>query len=111
MALNKTEGEVVEGLGDAFRVVPNAKWRETKLFEEAANKAAQSFLDAGALWPITFDDGEVLAQEYPRDRRLLLLFAKNVRGKEMIYPWVWDLPDNMVSELKALGKWDDLPIN
>lgn len=110
MALNP-KGEVIDGLGTQFRVVPNAKWRETRLFEEAANRAAAAFLKSGALWPISFEDAEVLIQEYPADNKICVLFAKKIKGKESLYPWVWELPEQAVKELKALGKWDDRPIN
>lgn len=110
MSLNPS-GEVIEGLGHQFRVVPNSKWRESRLFEEAANRAAAAFLKSGALWPITFDEHEVLVQEYPSDNKIVVLFSKKIRGREELYPWVWELPPQAVKELKALGKWDDSPIN
>lgn len=111
MSLDKTRGEVIDGLGHAFRVVPNAKWRDSKLFEQAATKASEVFIRAGALWPVSFDDAEVIMQEYPAERTLAMVFAKKIRGNEHLYPWVWELPIEMIKELKALGKWDDTPIN
>lgn len=107
MPLDRIRGEIVGDLGHAFRIVANAKWRETPLFDEAAQKAAQAFLSAGALWPVTFDDGEVLTQEYPSSRQLVIIFSKSIKGVETLFPWVWDLPDKMLAELKTLGKWDD----
>lgn len=111
MALDRKKGEIIEGLGSQFRIVPNGKWRETKLFEEAATRAAAAFLKSGAMWPITFDEDDVLIQEYPADRKIAVLFVKKIRGQEALYPWVWELPDAAVQELAALGKWDTSPIN
>jgi hypothetical protein len=111
MPLDHVKGEVVGDLGHAFRVVSNAKWRETPLFEEAARNAEKAFSQAGALLPISFDDAEVLTQEYPAARKLVMIFAKKIRGSETFFPWIWDLPEPMVRELKALGKWDDTAIN
>jgi hypothetical protein len=105
MPLDHTNGEIIEGLGKEFRVVPNDKWRESKLFETAARTAATAFLKAGALWPVRFDDREILMQEYPADNRLVIVFQKTIRGNETLFPWVWDLPPEMVKELAALGKW------
>jgi hypothetical protein len=110
MPLDRIRGEVIGDLGHAFRVVPNEKWRETKLFDEAANKAASAFLQAGALWPITFDDQEVITQEYPADNRLVIVFLKTIKGNETLFPWVWELPNEMVAELRTLGKWDATPV-
>jgi len=110
MPLNP-KGELIDGLGQQFRVVPNAKWRETRLFEEAAKRAAAAFLKSGALWPIVFEDDDVLIQEYPAERRICVLFIRKIKGKDNLYPWVWELPDQAVKELKALGKWDDSPVN
>jgi hypothetical protein len=106
MPLNHKTGEVIEGLGREFRVVPNEKWRESKLFDDAANSAAAAFLKAGALWPILFDDEEVVTQEYPNDNRLVIVFLKKIKGEDVLYPFVWELPPEMTAELSALGKWD-----
>ncbi len=111
MPLDRIKGEVIDGLGHKYRVVPNGKWRDSQLFEEAAGRAARAFLKSGALWPVTFDDMEVITQEYPADHKIAIVFLKQVRGKETLYPWVWELPMPMVKELKALGKWDDTAIN
>lgn len=108
MALDKIKGEVLEGLGHKYEIAPNYKWRESQLFEEAAMAAAEAFMNSGALWPITFDEEEVLIQEYRESNQIAIIFSKNVRGTEQLYPFVWDLPADMVRELRAIGKWEAL---
>lgn len=111
MPLNRIQGEHIEGLGEKYRVVPNCKWRETPQFEEAAKAAEQAFLNSGVLWPVSFDDDEVLTQEYPEERILAFIFLKNIRGVESLYPYPRRLPGSLVRELRVNGKWDDTPIN
>ena len=105
MPLNKDAGEHIDGLPGAYRVVPNQKWRESKLFDQAAEEAAKIFAAQGALLPIGFDDDEVLSQEYPSSNQLAFLFVKNIRGQEHFYPYVYALPVEMVAELAAIGRW------
>lgn len=108
MALNKLIGEQVDGVHGPFRVVPNTKWRETPLFEQAANEAAMAFQRQGALLPITFDDDELVTQEYPRTRQLVMVFSKTIRQAEHYYPYVFDLPHSMIKELRANGRWENI---
>jgi hypothetical protein len=111
MSFDRIAGERLEGLGDRFRVVPNRKWRETPLFSNAAHNAAKAFMDEGALWPVLFDDEEFIVQEYPSDHKVAFVFEKRIRNKLRYFVWVWDIPDEGIRELKADGKWDDLPSN
>lgn len=108
MPLNHNLGEPIEGLGP-FRVVPNAKWRETSMFEQAATIAAQAFMDKGALLPITFDEKEVLTQEFPGVNVLMFIFCKSIRGQDHFSVREFQLPDDMMRELKTLGKWEAMP--
>jgi hypothetical protein len=108
MPLNHDLGEPIDGLGPVFRVVPNAKWRETSMFEQAATIAAEAFMDKGALLPITFDDREVLTQEH-MPNVLLFIFCKSIRGQEHFSVREFKMPDDMIRELKALGKWESSP--
>lgn len=109
MPLDHVKGEVIGDLGHVYRIAPNTKWREHQLFEEAASYAAQAFLDKGALLPIQFDHGEVLVQEYPQINALVFVFCKNIARTEQIVVRKYDIPDDMVRELCAQGRWDPTP--
>lgn len=108
MPLNHDLGEPIDGLGP-FRVVSNAKWRETAMFDQAATIAAQAFMEKGALLPITFDEKECLCQEFPGSNVLMFIFCKSIRGTEHYSIREFQIPDDMMKELKALGKWAAMP--
>lgn len=105
---DKRTGELIGDLGANYRVVDNVKWRDSQLFEVAASRAAKAFWQSGALLPITFDDEEVLTQEYPHTGKLVMLFGKVIRGQKHFYPYIWEFTDAQVAELTALGKWAPL---
>lgn len=106
MPLDKVKGEQIGGLGHVYRVVPAAKWRMTSLFESAATAAEEAFTRSGALAPITFDEEEVLVQEYPKAAKLAFVFCKRIRGNEHFYPFVFDLPPQMIADLIVTNKWE-----
>lgn len=105
MPLDRTNGERIEGLEAPHVVVPNVKWRETDMFNTAATNAARAFMKAG--YPIipTFDDEQVLTQEYPTLGRLVFVFQMRIKGDEMLYPYVFALPPEMIANLRAAGQW------
>ncbi len=109
MPLDHVKGEVIGDLGHVYRAAPNTKWREHQLFEEAATIAAETFHAMGALLPITFDDGEVLVQEYPRTNALVFVFCKSIARTEQIVVRKYDIPDDMMRELRAQGRWLPMP--
>lgn len=104
MALNR-KGEIVGDLGRDFVVVPLARWGGTDLYMKAEAAAAQAFLSAGALAPLSIDDEDVMVQEYPTHHKLVFLFQRRIAGKEHFYPFVYDLPPTLVAELKTVGRW------
>lgn len=105
MPLDRVNGEKIEGLEGPYRVVPVEKWRLTPLFEAAAQAAADAFRKAGYPLIVGFDETQILIQEYPRSRQLAMIFVMNIRGQEQLYPYVFALPDDMVSSLSASGLW------
>lgn len=105
MPLDKINGEKIEGLEGPYRVVKLEKWRFTPLFEQAAQAAADAFHKAGYPLIIGFDEGQILIQEYPRSRQLAMIFVMQIRGKEMLYPYVFALPDELIATLSASGLW------
>lgn len=105
MPLDRTNGEHIEGLEGPFRVVPVEKWRFTPLFEAAAKAAADAFGKAGYPLIIGFDESQILIQEYPRSRQLAMVFVMSIKGEEMLYPYVFALPDEMIASLRAAGHW------
>ncbi len=105
MALDRTKGEIIGSLGVDYIVVPLNRWADTPLYLQAEEHAAKAFLSAGALAPLTIDDEDVLVQEYPARNKLAFLFQRRIAGKEHFYPYIFDLPDNMVAELRTVGRW------
>jgi len=105
MPLDKTKGETIEGLGEDYLIAPLSKWIDTPLVEMAAQHAAEAYIKAGALSPISFDEEDILIQEYYREAKVAVVFQRRVRGEEMLYPYVFELPHNLIAELVATGRW------
>ena len=105
MPLDRVNGEQIEGLEGPYRVVPVEKWRFTPLFEAAAEAAADAFRKAGYPLLIGFQEDQILIQEYPRSRQLAMIFVMQIKSREMLYPYIFALPDDMVSSLSASGLW------
>lgn len=109
MPLNHELGEPIDGLPSQFRVVPNTKWRETQMFEQAATIAAEAFFEKGALLPVTFDDREVVTQEFWTLPAIVFVFCKKIRGEEFLSVRKYDIPPDMMRELRANGLWEAKP--
>lgn len=105
MALNRTKGEIVGDLGHDYVVVPLSRWGDTPLYDQAEMNAARAFMAAGALAPLSINHDEVLVQEYPAAHKLVFLFQRRIAGKEHFYPYVFELPADMVAGLRAAGRW------
>ena len=105
MPLDKHKGELIGYLGDDYVVVPLAQWGDTPLYRQAEDAAAAAFMASGAIVPFSFDDHDVVVQEYPRKHKLAFLFQKRIKGKEHFYPYVFDLPPQVVTELALVGRW------
>ncbi len=105
MPLNRQTGELIGDLGPHYQIAPLDRWASTPLYAQAEKHAAEAFFAAGALAPLYFRDDDVLVQEYPSQRKLAFLFQRKIAGKEHFYPYVFDLPDDMVAQLRAIGKW------
>lgn len=103
MSFNQQFGEPIENLGGGYRVVPLAKWADTELWTQAAEAAAQAFVNSGALFPVQFTD--ILVQEYPKTNKLCFLFEATVKGKPMFYPYVWSMKKDMIAEFVNTGRW------
>lgn len=107
MPLNKEFGEQLEGMPDDFVVAPLSKWADKgQLLAEAAKVAADQFAAAGAAKPVIFDGDDILVQEYHKTGQVAFVFIRQVNGQEMFSWYVWDLPDDMVIELRTNGEWD-----
>lgn len=108
MGLNRVQGELIGDLGRGYVVAPMGRWKDTVLFNEAAQHAFNAFRAAGSMSLAGFDDAEVLVQEYPAKKKLAFLFARRIRDKTHYYPFVFDLPDDMIAELRNMGRWGHL---
>lgn len=111
MSLDTKRGETLEGLTGPYRVVPARKWFETRLFDEAAGEAAKKFRAAG--WPlaVTFDEDQVLIQEYPQTNQLAMVFHMKIKGQDQFYVHVYALPPEMIANLSASNLWDGAPLS
>lgn len=111
MPLNPERGEVVEGLGKLFRVVPKEKWAGTPLFEEARVAAHEAFRRTAGKFvndrtpPIGLDCGNFIVQEYPFTDTLAFIFSAVIGGQEHYYPYTFKLDRGMTSRLNAEGMW------
>lgn len=105
--MNKEFGEQLETMPDEFVVAPLSKWADKgNLLAEAAKVAADQFAEAGAAKPVVFDGDDILVQEYHKTGQVAFVFIRMVNGQEMFAWYVWDLPDDMVIELRTNGEWD-----
>lgn len=104
--LNHMLGEPIGKLGIG-QVVPVSKWADTTLFDFACERAEQSFVRAGAILPIEFEEQEILVQEYPAAQppAIAFLFTKKIAGKQKYHPCVINLTPEIVSELVTAGRW------
>jgi len=103
--LDKVNGELIEGLGRSFVVVPLRKWADTEMWTEARAKAAAAFGKKGALYPVQISEDDVLVQEYPAQQRLAFLFHRKVAGRSYYMPVVMIFDERTVASLKMAGRW------
>ena len=84
MPLNRTDGELIPGLGPDFEVMPTEIYASTDEFAQACEHAARKFKDAQAIeTPLRFHVDDVLVQYYPRHRPsplLVFIFCKKCKG-------------------------------
>lgn len=106
MPLDKTNGEIVGELGRGFRIVPNSKWRDTHLWDDAVERAREAFKKAGSWLPITLTDDHILVQEYPSQDRIAFIFERKVAGKERLVPVVYTIGAQMKAHLVQMGRWE-----
>lgn len=114
--LDTEHGEVLEGLGSLYRVVPTDKWADTPLFQEAAMAATSKFKAAGKKFVndgevMDFARGQVVCQEYPLLDTLVIIFCSKVNGKYMYYWHQFRFEQEMINRMSAEGFWDtSLPV-
>lgn len=105
MAINRETGEIIGDLGTNYYVAPFSRWAETPLFAEAYYNAVDAFVSSGAILPVTIREDQVLVQEYPDKNKVAFLFQLRIKGKDHFYPYIYDLPGNMVASLRMTGRW------
>ena len=110
MPLDMVNGEPNPEFG-SFRIVPTRKWDETEFFHHAAQGAAQAFMASGAMWPVHFNEAEILCQEYLRAGKLEFVFFKQIGGEDYYYRHHWDLDEHpdLIAELVTDGRWEVAP--
>lgn len=102
---DRHKGERIEGLPERYVVAPNSRWTDSPMFADAAKHAAAAFAQSGALHPVFFSADDILVQEYPDTYQVAFIFARKIAGKPYFYPFVYDLPPEMVAWLKNAGRW------
>lgn len=55
--------------------------------------------------PVDFEDQDVLIQEYDVQKKVVFIFCKKVSGEELIYPFTFDLADEVITELRMADRW------
>lgn len=105
MPFNRETGEIIGNLGSDFVISTAERWGATGLLLVAIEHAVEAFTSSGAVLPITIRPDEILVQEYPRQNKVAFLFQRRIAGKEHFYPYVFDLPPQMITKLAASGLW------
>lgn len=111
MPLDQQNGELIKDLGSMYRIVPKEKWMRTPMFEEARIAAHEAFRRSAGKFinsktpalPLTLKN--FIVQEYPLTDKLLFLFCETIDGEEQYYPYTFDLPKDLVSQLHVEGMW------
>jgi hypothetical protein len=87
MPLNRTEGELLDGVWPGnpadYRIVRTDDWAGRPEFKEACEFAAKQLIRAGAGRPLRFMPDDVLIQQYPAHgpaKKIAFIFAKPCRG-------------------------------
>jgi hypothetical protein len=106
MPLNREFGEEIEGMPADFVVSDISEWQQyDQLIKDAAKHAADVYVEAGAIMPVVFSADDILVQEYHSTGQVAFLFQRVVNGIEMFVPYVYDLPDDFIAELRTVGRW------
>ena len=121
MPFDRSNGEVLDGLPASVHVVvdyrplaamtnllveyqvPNKKFgittRKRPLFDDVMAIAACCFAEAGALLPITFDEGAVLVQVYPKESKVAVVVQRKIAGEDHYVTRDYDLPRSVIQHL------------
>lgn len=115
MPLDRTNGEVIQGLGHAFKVVPTDKWATTQFgaphFIEAHEAATLAFKKSAGKFAnshekIKLGRDNVLVQEYHILGKVAYIFELKVNGEEMVYAYTFDIDPVLLEALRMSGEWD-----
>ena len=123
MPLDRVNGEVLDGLPASMHIVVNARhlaslsqltttykiknkkfgYRSARrpVFDDAVAHALEAFKAAGALFPVRFDEDDVLVQVYPKDFKVAIVFQRRIAGADQYVSRVYDLPAPVMSSLLA----------
>jgi hypothetical protein len=118
VALDRTNGEVVEGLGHNYKVVPTDKWATTQYgaphFLEAHKAATLAFKGAIGKFAnpeemLPLGRNDVIVQEYWLLGKVAFIFEKKIGNDEYVYAYVFDIDPRLIEALRLSGEWD-IPI-
>ena len=124
MPLDRINGEVLDGLQASLHVVveprhvaamntlvvpyktKNKKFghttRRRPLFDDAVAHAVEAFKDAGALFPVRFDETALLCQVYPKERIVTVTFQRKIAGEDHYVTRTYEqIPGSAIEALLA----------
>jgi hypothetical protein len=119
MALNRETGEIIQGLGHMFRVVPTDKWATTQYgaphFLAAHEHATQAFKSSIGKFcnpgeKIQLSRDNVVVQEYPLLGKVAYVFELKLASmtEEHVVAYVCDIDPRLLEALRLSGEWRDM---
>ena len=84
MPIDRTNGELIDGLGPDYAIMPPELWQNMPEFQEACEFAKTKFKDAQVIErPVRFYPDDVIVQLYPNIKPaplLVFIFCKSCLG-------------------------------
>ena len=108
MSLNKTDGEILPGLGRGVMATPEKWLCIPNLFPEALAAAYDAFDRAGAAPGYELGPSNLLIQEYHLHGLVVFIWWKQIDGIDKFYHYTFELSPELISELALIGKWPAL---
>lgn len=111
---DRHRGELIGNLGPDFVVVPNSKWADTNLINQAVEVARKVFTRRATNTTIPnlrFNDDTILVQEYHRQKKIAVIVAQWGRQMGMrkwnwlYHPTVFAIEGDLEKALVMAGRW------
>jgi len=119
MPLDRVNGERIEGMNgpsipvDARKLAEmtnlvteykvkakfNYRTKKRPIFDDAVAHAIDAFKEAGALYPVRFDEDDVLVQVHPAEKKVSVMFQRKIAGHDYYVTRLYDLPTPVMESL------------